>query len=982
MLRVPAALAEEVAARNGLTIIRQIDGQDLFLVVKPEGLNAPTGSSNNSNSTLSAVTETIAADPAVLNVEPNAPLATPEVESPTLNGSPVSILDGLADTQIINYFDHQVWSRYVDQPATAVIGLAASHATAGTGGGIVAIIDTGVDPTHPALAGSLVPGYDFVHETSGSASEWADVDGSPVSILDGSPVSILDGLAVTVNGSTVAILDQATAAALDLSQVPHSFGHGTMVAGLVHLVAPSAKIMPLKAFQADGTSNVFDVVRAIYYAIDHGARVINMSFSASTMSPEIMRAINAATSHGIICVASAGNLGQETVVYPGGLRNVLGIGSTNAATPALRSSFSNYGDGLVSLGAPGEAIVTTYPGGHYAGAWGTSFSTPIVAGGAALLLQVDPTVDQQKAAELLAKGAQPMAPGMGRGRLNLAAAVQTVQDSASPTVTVTAPTSGGTVFGSVLISASASDNVAVMGVRLLLDGSPLGPEIAAGPFEQMWNTGSASNGTHTLTAIARDAAGNQSSTDISVTVANDAEAPVITLTTPVNGSSVNGTVVVLAAATDDFGVAGVQFTIDGVPVGPVVDAAPFELVWNTSGITNGTHTVSAIARDAAGHQTTTSIVVTVANDGAAPEITLALTSGATVGGTISLAASATDDIAVAGVQLLLDGAPMGTELTAAPYQISWNTVDVANGSHTVSAVARDAAGHQTTASVEVTVANDVTAPTVALALTPGATVNGTISVAASATDEVGVTGVQFLLDGASMAAELAAAPYEIVWNTAGVSNGTHTISAIARDAAGHQSTASVAVTVSNDLAAPTVALTTPVGGATVTGTAAVLATATDDVGVAGVQFTIDGVPAGAEDDAAPYELVWNTAAVANGTHTVSAIARDAAGHQTTTSVVVTVVNDSAAPSVTLNLEADANVSGTIAVVASATDDVGVTSVLLLLDGVPMGAELTAAPYEVAWNTGDAANGAHTITAIARDAAGHQTTVSVAVNVTN
>src|SRR5437762_14066992 len=137
--------------------------------------------------------------------------------------------------------------------------------------------------------------------------------------------------------------------------------------------------------------------------VDHGARIINMSFSATAASPEITHAINVATSHGVICVASAGNLGAEMLVYPGGLRNVLGVGSTTSASPPTRSSFSNYGDALVSLGAPGEAVITTYPGGRYAGAWGTSFSTPLAAGAAALLLQIVPTLDQAKAADLFGK---------------------------------------------------------------------------------------------------------------------------------------------------------------------------------------------------------------------------------------------------------------------------------------------------------------------------------------------------------------------------------------------------------------------------------------------------------------------------------------------------------------------------------------------------------------------------------------------------
>src|SRR2546426_9667854 len=103
---------------------------------------------------------------------------------------------------------------------------------------------------------------------------------STASILDQSTASILDqNTIVILNQSTASILDQSTASILDTRQVPQTFGHGTMVAGIIHLVAPAARIMPLKAFEADGTAHLFDILRAIYYAVDHGAKVINMSFS-------------------------------------------------------------------------------------------------------------------------------------------------------------------------------------------------------------------------------------------------------------------------------------------------------------------------------------------------------------------------------------------------------------------------------------------------------------------------------------------------------------------------------------------------------------------------------------------------------------------------------------------------------------------------------------------------------------------------------
>src|SRR4030095_15723012 len=135
----------------------------------------------------------------------------------------------------------------------------------------------------------------------------------------------------------------------------------------------------------------------------------------------------------------------------------------------------------------------------------------------------------------------------------------------------------------------------------------------------------------------------------------------------------------------------------------------------------------------------------------------------------------------------------GREVTAAPYTLSWNTTGATNGSHTISARARDAAGNQGTAAAgSVTVSNaapDTTPPTVSVsAPAAGVTVSGTVSVSANASDNVGVGGVEVLLDGANLGTEVPAAPYSLNWNTAGATNGSHTIGARARDAAGNQTT--------------------------------------------------------------------------------------------------------------------------------------------------------------------------------------------------
>ena len=221
----------------------------------------------------------VSADPDVAAVESNGDVVVLESPAgPQLNQSTASILDTLANRTVISFFGSQVLSSYVNQPAAVLIRVASTHQFFAVGAGVVAVIDTGVDPNHPVLKNWLVPGFDFTRNVAGLPSEFADLSQSTASILDQSTASILDqNTIIVLNQSTASILDQSTASILDRTQVPQVFGHGTMVAGIIHLVAPTAQIMPLKAFKADGTSNVFDILRAVYYAVDHGAKVINTS---------------------------------------------------------------------------------------------------------------------------------------------------------------------------------------------------------------------------------------------------------------------------------------------------------------------------------------------------------------------------------------------------------------------------------------------------------------------------------------------------------------------------------------------------------------------------------------------------------------------------------------------------------------------------------------------------------------------------------
>ncbi|HWG40335.1 MAG TPA: S8 family serine peptidase [Candidatus Acidoferrales bacterium] len=426
---------QSVMNQHGLTVVKELyDGTNCVMLVTSASADV-------------AGTETeVESDLLVVGFEPEQRATLPELSSltqPTLTQSTTSILDTLPGRTLVSFFGSIVPSNYSTQTATSIIRLGdARTATKLTGSGTVAIIDTGADLSHPTLSGALVTGYDFTRDTLG-ASELADLDPtvaaqlqqSTTSILDAQNTLVLNSAVAILNQSTTSILDQSTTSILDSSLA--EFGHGTMTAGIVHLVAPTAKIMPLKAFRADGSSNLSDIIRAIYYGADQGANVISMSFSMAQSSPGLQAAVQYALSKNVIMVASSGNDGLKTLVYPASYGGVQGVGSSTNTD--LRSVFSNYGSGVVTFAAPGEGVITTYPGGNYAAGWGTSFSTPMVAGAAALVLQARPASKPGDITNALSKTKQIS--DMGYGRIDLYQSLINLVNS-SGTTTSTSGTSG------------------------------------------------------------------------------------------------------------------------------------------------------------------------------------------------------------------------------------------------------------------------------------------------------------------------------------------------------------------------------------------------------------------------------------------------------------------------------------------------------------------------------------------------------------
>jgi subtilisin family serine protease len=338
-----------------------------------------------------------------------------------------SIPSGLYDTSPVNYYGTVVWHGYAAQPAAQIIRLHDAQNGFGIRGtGIVAVIDTGVDPYHPVLYPVLLQGYDFTRNQPG-ASEWLDVTGMRSGYTDTYTQNQQPGY---VQQSTAAVLDQSTAAVLDGSPYV-AFGHGTMTSGLVHLVAPKAKILPLKAFSSNGTGYLSNIVAALYYAVQNHANVVNMSFDLTYSSPALSHVVSYANKAGVVLVAAAGNENTSAAVYPAAMNGyVVGIASTTDWD--ARSSYSNYGSTDVWIAAPGEYVISTYPGGTYGSESGTSFSSPLVAGTVALMLSAKQPLSQSQAASALSH-AVALTPDLNHGRLDAYQAVSAWVNSSGST---------------------------------------------------------------------------------------------------------------------------------------------------------------------------------------------------------------------------------------------------------------------------------------------------------------------------------------------------------------------------------------------------------------------------------------------------------------------------------------------------------------------------------------------------------------------
>ena len=355
------ASIDSINARYGTTTLDAIVAAGFYRLGLPEGLSVEEMVQSTYN------------DLEVLSCQPNFRMQDPEARQSSL-----AFDDGIDDVNILR-----------DQNALGQVRALIGHLAGGGSGVLVAVIDTGMDMDHPFLASRVAAGaHDFVEgdDFPDEVPNCIDDDG--------------DG------------------------RIDEALGHGTHAAGLIVAVAPQCRLLPIRVLDTDGVGTAYNLARAIRYAAEHGATVINLSLGMLEEADIVRDAQGYARSLGAICAASVGNEGLEGVIhFPASESSCISVLAVDASD--VKAPFSNF-DSSVSVAAPGVGVSSTYWDGGYATWSGTSMATAIVSGALAVLRGRFPQLAPDDVREAVRHrgvdiSAQnpTIADEMGRGRLDL-----------------------------------------------------------------------------------------------------------------------------------------------------------------------------------------------------------------------------------------------------------------------------------------------------------------------------------------------------------------------------------------------------------------------------------------------------------------------------------------------------------------------------------------------------------------------------------
>jgi subtilisin family serine protease len=879
-----------------------------------------------------------------------------------------------------------------------------------TGAGVhVYIFDTGVRSTHVEFTGRMAPGFDAVGDGLGTED---------------------------------------------------CHGHGTHVAGTVggtnYGVAKDVTIHPVRVIGCEGQGTAEQLLDGLDWITANHIKpaVANMSLGSEAFQA-FDDAVEASLAAGVSYVLSAGNEGIDACAKsPARVPGALTVGATDESD--TRTYYSNYGT-CVDLFAPGHGITSAWFDSDTATYTtdGTSMAAPHVAGAVALYLEARPNaLPAEVNEEIIARSTRNIVEDAYTGSPNvfLHSACMGSADSVKPTVAITSPADGATVVGMLSLAATASDDVNVAKVEFFLDGKLIIADSAA-PYEGVWDSNSVGNGLHTLSVRAHDGGCNSRTASVSILIQNPGKAsydaalgapacsvlsdrcdsfdllvgrgtvgPEANAPNTLGGSCADGneglyefdpSLERLEVIRDDGTLlaAGKRVRVN-IVINAGFDASKERLdlysaadasapVWNyittLSPLDVGTNqlTTTFVLPHGAAQQALRGVyryggpattcgtgnmndyddlvfLVGQETDSAVPTAALtAPAAGATLKGNVTLTATASDNFGVTHVEFY-DGTTLLASDATEPYSYVWNTRTAPNGTRPLTVRAYDAAGLVgISAGVSVTLDNDLTPPTVSFTSpAAGATVIGSVSVTATATDNVAVTKVEFY-EGATRLSTDTAAPYSFSWNTSTGPNGSRTLTVKAYDVVGNIGQADRTVNVDNDITPPTATLTAPAEGAVLTGTVTFSATASDNKAVSRVAFFIGTTQVGT-DFSAPYTYSYNTRAQSNGAKVITAKAYDAVGNVGTSQAVnVTFDNDLTAPTTSITSPTSGStVSGITTLTAAASDDRGtITKVEFYVGSTLLGTDTTA-PYSWSWDTTRANVGNYQLKSRAFDPAGN------------
>ena len=476
--------------------------------------------------------------------------------------------------------------KFESQDYLELIGLSdAWEVTTGTADVVIAVLDTGVAKDHPDLSSKLLGG-------------WNTFDDS---------------------GDTSDVL-----------------GHGTAVAGVVAAASDNgvgiagttweSPIIPVRVSNADGQASSRAIADGLIWAVNHGAKVLNVSFAPLAGDRTVLQAAQYARNRGGLVFVSVGNSGRESTAKSN--KHAIFVGATNASNE--RASFSTYGP-FVDLATPGTGIQATTRSGGYLSMNGTSFSSPMAAGVAALVWSVRPELRPVTVEEILAETAVDLGtPGrddsFGAGLVDAAAAVEAAvevverEDTVAPEVEITKPEDGASVSSFTKVLVSATDNEDIADLVLSIDGEPFATDTAE-PYRFVVNTRKLAKGSHTVTCLATDVAGNASTpTSIRIRVRDSASGsgdsaadnidPAVLIDFPADGSTVVGSVGIQATATDNAGLARAEWLVNGATKHTATISGTrvvVSFVWDAASYAEGKYLIAVRVTDTASNQAVASV---------------------------------------------------------------------------------------------------------------------------------------------------------------------------------------------------------------------------------------------------------------------------------------------------------------------------------------------------------------------------------------